>query len=329
MIYLDIIMPIVSKLSHKALSFIIVMLIFVGITIDIHAGEWAQVRIPVACIREDKGHSTELISQAIMGTPLKILDSYEEWLHVKGPDNYEGYMNVSSVSIKSDEDMVRWRKSDRFVSISRSEVKIYGSLDARSPYNIVSEVVLSSIIEGKNINDSILSLTLPDGRIGFADARYFIPIEEWASKPMNIDHTIETAYWLSGTPYLWGACSTKSVDCSGLVRVVYFDQGILTLRDARQQIEIGKRIAPGNLAELQRGDLLFFSNSPEGRISHVAIYDQDGRYIHSSGLVKTNRMSADDPDFSKRYYRGASRIIGMENTPGITKMINHNWYFDK
>ncbi len=322
-------MQIVSKLSPKALSLIAVMLIFVSITIDIHAGEWAQVRIPVACIREGKSHSTELISQAIMGTPIKIINSDGEWLHIKAPDNYEGYMNVSSVCIKSDDDMTRWRKSDRFISRSWGEVKIYDSLDARSPHNIVSEVVLSSIIEGKNINDSILSLTLPDGRIGFTDARYFIPVEEWASKPMNIVHAIETAYWLSGTPYLWGACSTKSVDCSGLVRVVYFDQGILTLRDARQQIEIGKHIEPENLAELQRGDLLFFSNTPEGRISHVAIYDQDGRYIHSSGLVKTNCMSADDPDFSKRYYRGASRIIGMENTPGITKMINHDWYFEK
>ncbi|MDE5961725.1 MAG: C40 family peptidase, partial [Duncaniella sp.] len=119
-----------------------------------------------------------------------------------------------------------------------------------------------------------------------------------------------------------------SVDCSGLVRVVYFDRGILALRDARHQIGIGKRIEPENLGDLQRGDLLFFSNTPDGRISHVAIYDTDGRYIHSSGLVKTNMMSDDDPDYSKRYYRGASRIVGMEDTPGIVRMINHPWYFN-
>ncbi|MDE6116368.1 MAG: hypothetical protein K2G33_02535 [Duncaniella sp.] len=36
---------------------------------------WVQVRIPVACIRDGKGHSTELISQAIMGTPMLVLEA--------------------------------------------------------------------------------------------------------------------------------------------------------------------------------------------------------------------------------------------------------------
>lgn len=35
---------------------------------------WIQVRIPVACIRDGKGHSTEMTSQAIMGTPMMILE---------------------------------------------------------------------------------------------------------------------------------------------------------------------------------------------------------------------------------------------------------------
>lgn len=289
--------------------------------------DWAQVRIPVACIRDGKGHSTEMTSQAIMGMPLQILDRDGEWLHIKSPDGYEGYMNISSVAAKSNEDMAKWRRSRRLVVNSLPETKVYSSQTGRGYEDVVTELVYSSIVEGDFVNDSIVSIVLPDGRTGFADASSFITAEDWASHPFDMDMAMNTAHWLIGTPYLWGACSTKSVDCSGLVRVAYLGQGVLTLRDARQQIEIGKRIEPSDLSSLRRGDLLFFSNTPDGRISHVAIYDGDDQYIHSSGLVKINRMTEDDPDYSKRFYRGASRIVGMENTPGIIKMINHEWYF--
>lgn len=291
--------------------------------------EWALVKIPVACIRDGMGHSTELTSQALMGTPLKILDMSDEWLHIQSPDGYEGYMNISSVAQKSESEMDKWRDAERYVSTSLQEIKLFADpqLERRAE-NVVTELVMSSILEGKHENDSVLSLTLPDGRKGYAESKYFQEISDWAKRPVDTDSIIATAYWMQGTPYLWGACSTKSVDCSGLVRVCYFANGVLTLRDARQQIDIGKRIEPDDIESLQKGDLLFFSNTPDGHISHVAMYDKDKKYIHSSGRVKTNHMDMNDEDFRQRYYRGASRIKGMENTEGITKITDHDWYFN-
>lgn len=289
---------------------------------------WVQVNIPVACIRDGKGHSTELISQAIMGTPMMILeDDGGEWLKLQGPDGYEGYMNISSVSRKSAEEMHVWRKSSRLVSRSLSEIKVYDSPVANGNRNIVTELVCSSIVEGQLSDTPMTSISLPDGRKGWVETASMIAATDWAKQEFNADSILDRCYWLMGTPYLWGACSTKSVDCSGLVRVSYFANGLLLLRDARQQIDIGKRIEPEDLDSLCTADLLFFSNTPDGRISHVAIYDKDGRYIHSSGLVKTNRMSHDDPDYSKRYYRGASRINGMIPSNGIIPMWQHPWYF--
>lgn len=289
-----------------------------------------QVRIPVACIRDGKGHATEMTSQAVMGTPMLVLeDDGGEWLKLQGPDGYEGYMNISSVSKLSHDEMLKWRKSSRLVSISLPEIKVYNSKTDKSPRSVVTELVNGSIVKGSLSDEPMTKVTLPDGRFGWVETAAMIPAEEWADQEFDADDILSTCYWLMGTPYLWGGCSTKSTDCSGLVRISYFAKGILMLRDARQQIKIGKHIDANDLDALEPADLLFFSGSPDGRISHVAIYDNNGKYIHSSGLVKTNHMSADDPDFSNRVYRGASRINGMIPSDGIIQIINHPWYFMK
>lgn len=289
---------------------------------------WALVNIPVACIREGDSHASEMSSQAIMGMPLRILeDNGGEWLLIESPDTYRGYMNISSVFRMFDHDMEAWKKSPRLVVTSMAEAKVYTDTVSPSVRSIVTELVNGSILAGRLGNGTFSHVTLPDGRNGWISTSAVTPAEQWASTPFDADAILDRCYYLMGTPYLWGACSTKSVDCSGLVRVAYYANGILTLRDARQQIDIGQRIAPADTSSLRPADLLFFSNTPDGRISHVALYDSDGRYIHSSGRVKTNYMRPDDPDFAPRFYRGASRIDGAIPSPGITAIIDHSWYF--
>lgn len=227
----------------------------------------------------------------------------------------------------SDHDMEAWKKSPRLVVTSMAEAKVYTDTVSLSVRSIVTELVNGSILAGRLGDGAFSHVTLPDGRNGWISTSVVTPVEQWASTPFDADAILDRCCYLMGTPYLWGACSTKSVDCSGLVRVAYYANGILTLRDARQQIDIGQRIAPADTSSLRPADLLFFSNTPDGRISHVALYDSDGRYIHSSGRVKTNYMRPDDPDFAPRFYRGASRIDGAIPSPGITAIIDHSWYF--
>lgn len=301
---------------------------FISLYVNAQDSCWVQVRIPVACIRDGKGHSTEMISQATMGMPMLVLeDDGGEWLKLQAPDGYEGYMNISSVTRKSADEMLAWRTTPRLVSISMPEVKVYDAPDRNGARDVVSELVCSSIVEGTLSDSAMTRIKLPDGRVGWVETAALMRAEDWGNHEFNADSILDRCYSLMGTPYLWGGCSTKSVDCSGLVRVSYFANGILTLRDARQQIEIGERIEPDDMDSLQPADLLFFSGTPDGRISHVAIYDRDGKYIHSSGLVKTNHMNENDPDYSNRVYRGASRINGMIPSEGIIRMSQHPWYF--
>lgn len=289
---------------------------------------WVSVSIPVVCIREGRGHSTELSSQAVMGTPMLVLeDDGSEWLLLKGPDNYEGYVNVSGLTRLTHRQMTAWRKAPRVVVTALDDSRIYTDTTDLSPRNVVSTLVCSSILEGIPANGRYSFVTTPDGRNGWIETARIASIDQWGNGAFNADDIIDRCYYLMGTPYLWGGCTPKSMDCSGLVRLTYFASGILTLRDASQQFNSGLRLAPEQTDMLRRGDLLFFSNTPDGGITHVALYDCNGTYIHSSGKVRVSRMAEDDADFASRVYRGASRIAGMEDSFGIWRIKNHPWYF--
>ena len=80
--------------------------------------------------------------------------------------------------------------------------------------------------------------------------------------------------------------------------------------------------------ECQTGDLLFFGNAP-GKVSHVALYLNDGKYIHSSGQVKINSIDARDTDYYAIPLLGISRIVNKIGTPGITAVKRHPWYFEQ
>ena len=71
----------------------------------------------------------------------------------------------------------------------------------------------------------------------------------------------------------WGA------DCSGMVQTMFGLHGVALPRDARQQAELGTEVALSPDA-WRPGDLLFFSDRTDGRITHVAIAAPQGTLMH-------------------------------------------------
>lgn len=111
------------------------------------------------------------------------------------------------------------------------------------------------------------------------------------------DDIVDTAHDFVGLPYLWGSSELNApLDCSGLVMAVYQLNGLNVPRTSAQQYDTG---APVGMEDLEKGDLVFFSTTSSGRISHVGIYVGDGRFIHAPGRGKT--ICADS--LSNAYYR--------------------------
>jgi cell wall-associated NlpC family hydrolase len=97
------------------------------------------------------------------------------------------------------------------------------------------------------------------------------------------DHVGVSRFFLN-TPYLWGGCSRKGVDCSGLVQTALHSCGISCPRDTdMQEFLVGKRI---NVQDAKQGDLVFWKG-------HVGILSKKNTLLHASAF----HMSVVEEDF--------------------------------
>ena len=293
---------------------------------------WAQVRLSAASLRTRGAHAGEMATQALMGTPLRVLQSGGDWWRVQTPDGYIAYIPSSSVVGKDSCPRSRaWRGAKRFIVTSLDQVKAYNSPTATGPRDVVTDLVNGCIVtipeRRPNIVNRRYHIELPDGREAYVDTSALKNIDQWAAQTFNPELILDVAYSLEGTPYLWGGTSTKAVDCSGLAKTAYFANGIILMRDASQQALTGTRIEAENWRDCRAGDLLFFGTRA-GKVTHVAIYDSNGDYVHSSGRVKRNSVDPTNPSYLTTPFLHSVRIGGNEGTRGITRAAEHPWYYN-
>ncbi len=292
---------------------------------------WAQVRLSAASLRTRGAHAGEMATQALMGTPLRVLQSGGDWWRVQTPDGYIAYIPSSSVVEKTPAQMRAWRGAKRFIVTSLDQVKAYNSPTATGPRDVVTDLVNGCIVtipeRRPNIVNRRYHIELPDGREAYVDTSALKNIDQWAAQTFNPELILDVAYSLEGTPYLWGGTSTKAVDCSGLAKTAYFANGIILMRDASQQALTGTRIEAENWRDCRAGDLLFFGTRA-GKVTHVAIYDSNGDYVHSSGRVKRNSVDPTNPSYLTTPFLHSVRIGGNEGTRGITRAAEHPWYYN-
>lgn len=110
---------------------------------------------------------------------------------------------------------------------------------------------------------------------------------------------------LLGAPYKYGGSGPAAFDCSGLVHFVYEEIGIAVPRIAADQY---KAALPIGLEQLRPGDLLFFRIGGH-RVSHVAIYTGDGRFIHAPQTGRPVELRTLDDGYYQPRLAGAGRLL--------------------
>ena len=280
-------------------------------------------------LRKRPGHSEELVSQALMGTPVKILKNTGYWILLQTPDRYIAWTETGSVQLMTESEFNEWKSAAKVICIDNSGW-IYEDTETN---NVVGDIVAGCILRTGGRKGSFEKAILPDGRVGYLRSEGVRDLRKWINevKPSG-NELYRMASSLMGIPYLWGGRSSKGVDCSGFVQNVYFMSGLILSRDASLQALHGAEIdISGGWKNFEPGDLLFFGSVRDNkpRVTHVAIYKGDSEFIHSAGMVRVNSLDSTRTNFSsyrKNTLLSARRIIGSEGTDGIIAVKDHSWY---
>ncbi|WP_316783105.1 C40 family peptidase [Pedobacter frigiditerrae] len=303
--------------------------------------EYGVANLSVCNNRANPQNAAELMTQMLLGTPIRVMKKQGGFYLVKTPDGYLSWTDGGAIKLMDKQQYETWQKADKVVFTAD-----YGHGFSKADVNSqrVSDLVSGNILQLLGTEKDFYKVAYPDGRVAYLPKTNAKLYKQWIKRPNpNATAILATAQTLLGVPYLWGGTSIKGVDCSGFTKTAYFLNGIVIPRDASQQALVGDFVdvlendsisIAKCLKNLQPGDLLFFSAAKRrgingGRVSHTAIYMGNGEFIQSAGMVKINSIVPTAPNYDgvqSGTLVGARRILTEIGKPEITRVEQHDWY---
>lgn len=286
---------------------------------DLAGKIYGVVNVSACNMRSEGRHAAELATQATLGTPLRVLKKQKGWYLVQTPDDYLGWLDPGGFAAMTAEEMAAWKAAPKAVYMPDFGLALAApGMDAER----MADLLAGNIFRKLGTTNGYVQLGYPDGREAFVPEADVMGYEEWlATRRPSPENILATARSMMGRPYLWGGTSGKAMDCSGFTKTVFFLNGLLMPRDASQQVHVGEDLpADTTLQNLLPGDLLFFGDAAtpdkKERVTHVAIYEGDGRILHASARVMRESLRRGDPDFTEYRLRTYLRARRMLHQPG-------------
>jgi len=287
---------------------------------------WGLITVSVCNMRARPSHAEELVTQALMGTPVRIINIKDGWHLVQTPDSYIGWVR-STVAELTDDELAVWKGSDRVIYLGHTGVITDGRGET------VSDIVFGGVLVKSGSRGDNWTVVLPDGRTGEVKKGETADFSKWAENAsIEPQGLVRFARSFMGTPYLWGGTSSKGFDCSGFTKIIYLNGGVILTRDASGQFKYGDEVSIEKPCEsLSPGDLLYFG-SVRNRITHTGMFIGDTEFIHASGsgMVIINSFDSTRTNYSAHLLdilQGARRVTGFTEGKGLERVSQHSWYF--
>ena len=292
------------------------------------APTFALVRAPIAPMHAEPSVQSIQISQTLFGHAPNVVDTDGDWHLLRTLDGYEGWTHVGYLAVLDAPTLVPI--ADNSLRALAPEEAGEKPKNGHSPHpEPFDPTRLHNLLGGDAVPKLSLGCTVLAG-----DRRLRLPLGAWVHAaqtlldgqtigldelavqfPSDGDRIVRTAArWFEGTSYQWGGVTPWGADCSGLAQTAFALHGALLPRDAWQQMAaLDGTSVDGGLRALQGGDLLFFSDRDDGRITHVGCALDGARMVHLAlgrgGYAVERLADASDPYVAALVgrFRGARR----------------------
>jgi cell wall-associated NlpC family hydrolase len=246
---------------------------------------------PVLTMYSSATTDADVVSQALYGAAVTVLEEKDGWAQIQTPDQYKGWIETAGLlAYKPGE---AYASGKNVVQVRSLFAHIYreNSVTKHAP---LLTVPFETRLEVAALPDPAkpgrwLTVLLPDGRNGMLQAADV----QAAVLPLTIDDTIALSRKFLGLPYTWGGTSSYGYDCSGFTQMLVRQRGKLMPRDADIQAA-WSGLSSVERAQLQPGDLLFFGSSLQ-KITHTGMYIGDGKFInattHETPMVRIDNLN--------------------------------------
>ena len=231
----------------------------------------AVVVRPVANMYSRPSDDADVVSQAIYGTNVGIMEQKDGWARIRTPDDYTGWTPLAALRIADP-----YAASGRVAHVESLFAHIYREASVTRHAPLVTAPFEAKLEIAAERDERWLEARLPDGRTGFVQRGDVV----FDPKPLDIPATIELAKRFLGLPYTWGGTSSYGYDCSGFVQMLCRRRGVLLPRDAAPQSR-WTGVAVIEKKDLRPGDLLYFGPSAE-KVTHTGMYIGDGKFINAT-----------------------------------------------
>jgi cell wall-associated NlpC family hydrolase len=253
----------------------------------------AVVLQPVTNMHARPTEDAAVVSQAIYGSNVGILEEKDGWARIQTADEYTGWAPVKALLTGKP-----YAVQGKVAEVQSLFAHVYreASVTRHAPLiSIPFEAKLEVVAEPQG-EARWFQVRLPDDRAGWVQAGDV----STNPKKLTIPEMLDFSRRFMGLPYTWGGTSSFGYDCSGFIQMLERRRGVAMPRDAQPQAEWPGAAPVEHKEDLKPGDLLYFGNTAK-KITHTGVYMGSGKFInattHETPMVRIDDLN--DPHWTK------------------------------